>query len=78
MVLINGQATDDNVFRQSENSGSSSSDTPQNGQPVTEEPNNGPGNPGGPVPIDQYIPFLLVLAAGLVIYTQRKESGKIY
>ena len=77
MVVMNGQATDDNVFRQSENSGSSSSDTPQNGQPVTEEPNS-PGNPGGPVPIDQYIPFLLVLAAGLVIYTQRKESGKIY
>ena len=28
----------------------------------------GPGNPGDPVPIDNYIPFLLIAALGLIIY----------
>ena len=29
---------------------------------------NDPGNPGDPVPIDDYLPLLVIIAAGLIIY----------
>ena len=34
----------------------------------------GGGNPNDPVPIDNYIPFLLIAALGLIIYQVRKEN----
>lgn len=34
----------------------------------------GPGNPGEPVPIDGYLPFLLIGSLGLVFYYQRKNK----
>lgn len=74
--LSYGQVGEDNVFRQSEN-GSNNVNTSQENQQgdVTEEP-NGPGGPGEPAPVDQYIPFLLLAAAGLAVYTQRRKIQK--
>ena len=34
----------------------------------------GPGNPGEPVPIDGYIPLLLITAVGFIIYQTCKEK----
>ena len=35
----------------------------------------GPGGPGEPVPIDDYIPLLVIIAAGLIIYkTYHRKS----
>lgn len=35
----------------------------------------GPGPPGEPVPIDDYIPLLVIIAAGLIIYkTYHRKS----
>lgn len=34
----------------------------------------GPGNPGDPVPVDNYIPFLIITALGLIIYQVRREK----
>ncbi len=34
----------------------------------------GGGNPGDPVPNDNYIPFLLLTAVGLIIYQVRKQK----
>ena len=34
----------------------------------------GPGNPGEPVPVDDYIPFLLITALGLIVYQVRKQK----
>lgn len=36
-----------------------------------------PGNPGDPVPVDMYIPFLLLTAAGLIVYTARKKNNAL-
>lgn len=33
----------------------------------------GPGNPGEPVPVDAYIPSLLLVGLSLVVYYQRKN-----
>lgn len=35
----------------------------------------GPGNPGDPVPIDTYIPLLLLTAIGFIVYQTRKEKN---
>jgi len=45
-----------------------SSDNPQAGK------DGGAGNPGETVPIDNYIPFLLITALGLIIYQARREK----
>lgn len=35
----------------------------------------GPGNPGDPVPVDNYIPFLAITAVGIMVYsTYRKKA----
>lgn len=34
----------------------------------------GPGNPGDPVPIDSYIPLLLITAIGFIIYQTKKDK----
>ncbi|WP_027385131.1 hypothetical protein [Epilithonimonas caeni] len=46
---------------------------------VEQSPNDttqslGPGNPGEPVPIDGYLPLLLISSLGLVFYYQRKNK----
>lgn len=39
-----------------------------------DEPQSGPGNPGeDPVPVDQYVGFLLVTAVGFILYTTQKK-----
>lgn len=44
------------------------------GVPGPGEHEEGPGNPGEPVPINGYIPFLIVSAFALILYTQRKNK----
>lgn len=35
----------------------------------------GGGNPGDPVPIDNYIPILILTAVGIIVYQTRKEKN---
>lgn len=44
------------------------------GVPGPEDHEEGPGNPGEPVPINDYVPLLLLSAFVLVIYSQRKRK----
>ncbi len=37
----------------------------------------GPGAPGEPVPIDDYIPLLTVTAVGIILYTSRNKRNLI-
>ena len=40
-----------------------------------DQPQPGPGNPGDTVPIDDYIPLLVIAAVGIIIYqTQKKKN----
>ena len=39
---------------------------------------NDPGNPGDPVPIDDYIPLLLITAVGIIVHAgwrKRKQTA---
>ena len=44
----------------------------ENNEHITQK---GPGNPGDPVPIDNYIPLLIITAVGIMVYhtSQRKN-----
>lgn len=44
------------------------------GVPGPGEHEEGPGNPGEPVPIDDYVPYLLVISLFLMIYYQAKNK----
>ena len=43
-------------------------------QPQADDPQPGPGNPGGEddLPIDDYIPLLVIAALGIIVYQGRK------
>lgn len=45
-----------------------------NGIPDDMDPDECTPNPGDPVPIDGYIPLLLLTAVGFIIYQTRKEK----
>ena len=45
----------------------------QQGQIVPGDPDD-PGNPGDPVPIDDYIPLLVIAAAGIIAYKGYKKT----
>lgn len=51
--------------------------TPENRVPQNQEPvvANGPGGPGEPVSIDDYIPLLVLTALGIIIYKTRKNRN---
>lgn len=39
------------------------------------EADDGPPNPSDPVPIDNYLPLLLFIGAGMIIFYTRKRNG---
>lgn len=68
-----------NTFRKSEQPQTQHS---QNEQPsgIGEHEEGGPGNPEEPVPIDDYIPLLVMVAFGMIVYTnyRKKKLSKDY
>jgi hypothetical protein len=44
------------------------------GVPGPGEHEEGPGNPGEPVPIDGFVPFLLIAGLAFIIYYERKNK----
>ena len=44
-------------------------------EPFKDELQKGPGNPGGPVPIDVYIPILIFTAVGIILYRTMKKNA---
>lgn len=53
---------DDEVFKESDG-----------GVITSEDPEGRPGNPGEPVPVDAYLPLLLLSAVALIFYYQKKN-----
>lgn len=41
----------------------------------TEDDGSGTPNPGDPVPIDNYLPVLLLVGGGIIIFFTRKRNG---
>lgn len=64
-----------NPFAEKETETAFNKDVPvkENDKDLTQKDSGG-GNPGGVVPIDDYIPFLIIAALGLIIYQARREK----
>ena len=79
-ILITGiaisQEREENTFQQSENQATGNA-SGANGSIGDNQVQSGPGNPDGPdeVPIDDYLPALVIIGATLIIY--RLKSKKI-
>ena len=79
-ILITGiaisQEREENTFQQSENQATGNA-SGANGSIGDNQVQSGPTNPPGPdeVPIDDYLPALVIIGASLIIY--RLKSNKI-
>lgn len=75
------QLDTDNPFKQSENGSTSVAGKAGTGN---ENEYNGPDtanndpNPGGPQPIDDYIPFLVIVALGIISYVSYSKHLKLH
>ena len=50
--------------------------TNQPAEDQTDQPQSFPGNPGDdPVPIDDYLPFLMVTAVGIIVFITHKKKN---
>lgn len=67
-VSSNGQIQDDNIYNQTEKDESTLLQSPEVGT-------NGNGNPGEPVPIDSYIPILILISIGIIAYSTYKKKS---
>lgn len=69
---MNAQETK-NRFQESEQGGVLERNIDNTNNQSSDNPQAGPGNPGE-LPIDNYIPFLLLTALGLIVYQIRKQK----
>lgn len=76
LMMVNAQQDEVNSFQQSENQATGNA-SGANGSIGDNQVQSGPGNPNGSdeVPIDDYLPALVIIGASLIIY--RLKSKKI-
>ena len=80
-ILITGiaisQEREENSFQQSENQATGNA-SGANGSIGDNQVQSGPGNPDGPdeVPIDDYLPALVIIGATLIIYQLKSKKIK--
>lgn len=80
LSLMSFAQFEDNVFQKAQ-SATVQEDTSENntfdsqsktGVPIGDEQEEGPGNPGEPVPVDGLVPILLLSSILLIVYYQKK------
>ena len=73
LMMVNAQQDEVNSFQQSENRATGTT----NGSGANQA-QSGPGNPDGPdeVPIDDYLPALVIIGATLIIYQLKSKKIK--
>lgn len=70
-MVVYAQSTSDNPFAREDANQQANAEIPKDEIAASD----GPGDPGSTVPIDDYIPLLLVAAMGLIVYnTYRKKT----
>ena len=80
-ILITGiaisQEREENTFQQSENQATGNA-SGANGSIGDNQVQSGPGNPDNPdeVPIDDYLPALVIIGATLIIYQLKSKKIK--
>ena len=77
LMMVNAQQEEVNSFQQSENQATGNA-SGANGSIGDNQVQSGPGNPHGPdeVPIDDYLPALVIIGATLIIYQLKSKKIK--
>ena len=66
----------DNRFSQSEKSNNSYEETHEAKESALGDPGNPPGDDDPePVPIDDYLPFLMITAVGIIVFITHKKKN---
>ncbi len=67
-------AQDENVFAESEKQAQTENTKSESVSDIEpSEERNSPGNPGGPVSIDEYLPLLFLIASGIAVFPLYKK-----
>ena len=76
-MMVNAQQDEVNSFQQSENQATGNA-SGANGSIGDNQVQSGPGNPDNPdeVPIDDYLPALVIIGATLIIYQLKSKKIK--
>ena len=77
LMMVNAQQEEVNSFQQSENQATGNA-SGANGSIGDNQVQSGPGNPNGAdeVPIDDYLPALVIIGATLIIYQLKSKKIK--
>ncbi len=77
LIMVNAQQDEVNSFQQSENQATGNANSLK-GSVGDSQVQSGPGNPDGPdeVPIDDYLPALVIIGATLIIYQLKSKKIK--
>ena len=77
LMMVNAQQEEVNSFQQSENQATGNV-SGANGSIGDNQVQSGPGNPDNPdeVPIDDYLPALVIIGATLIIYQLKSKKIK--
>lgn len=77
LMMVNAQQDEVNSFQQSENQATGNA-SGANGSIGDNQVQSGPGNPDNPdeVPIDDYLPALVIIGATLIIYQLKSKKIK--
>ena len=77
LIMVNAQQEEVNSFQQSENQATGNV-SGANGSIGDNQVQSGPSNPPGPdeVPIDDYLPALVIIGATLIIYQLKSKKIK--
>lgn len=77
LMMVNAQQEEVNSFQQSENQATGNA-SGANGSIGDNQVQSGPGNPNGSdeVPIDDYLPALVIIGATLIIYQLKSKKIK--
>ena len=77
LIMVNAQQDEVNSFQQSENQATGNA-SGANGSIGDNQVQSGPGNPNGSdeVPIDDYLPALVIIGATLIIYQLKSKKIK--
>ena len=77
LMMVNAQQEEVNSFQQSENQATGNV-SGANGSIGDNQVQSGPGNPNGSdeVPIDDYLPALVIIGATLIIYQLKSKKIK--
>lgn len=77
LMMVNAQQEEVNSFQQSENQATGNA-SGANGSIGDSQVQSGPGNPDGgdEVPIDDYLPALVIIGATLIIYQLKSKKIK--